>query len=364
MYICCRSTTHRWIAIDQTKALSKPSCPILLLQTGRYVTTRIIANHIIFIACINGSSGYFTYNRVEFAARQAINCQIMENNIRLSPILFSALLILAASAFAFAFFIYRKYKRRLNALEKELEEKKDALQYSILQLESSKTELKNSLAFRERTISIVVHDLKSPLAFLHRIITHLHESHADISRHSLEKLTSEMRHTTYQIAGFVNDLLDWLNSTHVDFSLKPDIKPFNDFLNSKVGVYAEIAKKKGLAFQLKAKPDFILRADFNLLQIVIRNLLDNAIKNTDTGSVSINGYADESNQYIVISDTGVGMNSDKAMELEYGVITKKTNESSQIGFRIVYDMVLKMKGKIKIQSGDGNGTSVSVILPR
>lgn len=288
----------------------------------------------------------------------------MDNTSFISPTLAWALMLITLGAVTTAISIQRNSKKKIKQLQQELEEKSNALQYSMLQLESSKTELKNNLAFRERTISIVVHDLKSPLTFLHRIVDHLHVSHEGMTKANLSKLTSEMSHTTYQIAGFVNDLLDWLNSTHVDFSLQTDIKPFNDFLQTKMGVYAEIAKKKGLDFQLKAKQDFLLRADFNLLQIVIRNLLDNAIKNTDEGSITINGYADEKNQYIVISDTGIGINNDKAIELEYGVITKKTNASSQIGFRIVYDMVMKMKGKIKIQANsNGTGTSISVILP-
>ena len=288
----------------------------------------------------------------------------METTLHPISAIYWLLVFITLSAVITAFIIYRNCKARISELEKELREKDNALQYSILQLESSKTELKNNLSFRERAISIVVHDLKSPLAFLHRIINHLHVSQNDITKANLEKLTAEMSHTTYQIVGFVNDLLDWLNSNHVDFSLQSDIKPFNDFLNTKIGVYAEIAKKKGLDFQLKAKPDFLIKADFNILQIVIRNLLDNAIKNTDTGSISINGYADDVNQYIVVSDTGTGISSNKAIELEYGVITKKTNESSQIGFRIVYDMVIKMKGKIKIQKANGNGTNIFVIIPK
>ncbi|MBI2272575.1 MAG: HAMP domain-containing histidine kinase [Bacteroidetes bacterium] len=272
--------------------------------------------------------------------------------------------LLLAMLLSVFLYVIKSNASKIVALQKELTEKKEALQYSMLQLESSKTELKNSLAFRERAISIVVHDLKSPLAFLYRIISHLHVSHTKMNSTDLEKLTSEMSHTTYQIVGFVNDLLDWLNSNQLSFSLQSDIKPFNDFILAKCAVYSEIANKKGLKFELKAKPDFLLRADFNLLQIVVRNLLDNAIKHTEAGSISINGYADELHQYIVITDTGTGISNDKAMELEYGVITKKTNESSQIGFRIVYDMVVKMNGKIKIRQQAGGGTAITVILPK
>jgi signal transduction histidine kinase len=260
--------------------------------------------------------------------------------------------------------ISRHYRQKIAGLERKIKEKNDALTNSMLQLESSRTELKNSIAFRERAISIVVHDLKSPLSFLYRIVNHLHETHDTIAKSQLQKLTGEMSYTTYEIVGFVNDLLDWLNSNQIDFSLRPTMKPFNDFINTKCAIYAEMASRKGLAFNVKSSPDFIISADYNLLQIVIRNLLDNAIKNTEEGSITIDGYSDDASQYIIIADTGIGINKDKAIELEYGVITKKTNESSQIGFRIVYDMVAKMNGKIKIDSVAGKGVTVKIILPK
>jgi signal transduction histidine kinase len=49
--------------------------------------------------------------------------------------------------------------------------------------------------------------------------------------------------------------------------------------------------------------------------------------------------------------------------LENGVITKKTTESTQIGYRIVYDLMQKMKGSIHIKSSEGKGTIITLQLP-
>ena len=106
-----------------------------------------------------------------------------------------------------------------------------------------------------------------------------------------------------------------------------------------------------------------MRTDISLLLIVLRNLLDNAIKHTTKGSIAVSGYATERHQFVTISDTGYGINAEKIIELENGVITKKTSESTQIGYRIVYDLVQKMKGNIHIESTEGKGTKITIQLP-
>ena len=118
-----------------------------------------------------------------------------------------------------------------------------------------------------------------------------------------------------------------------------------------------------MEFEFQSPDSQSITADFSLLSIVLRNLLDNAIKNTRQGKISISAKKDDRLQYITISDTGTGISADKIIELENGVITKKTTESTQIGYRIVYDLMQKMKGSIHIKSSEGNGTSITLQLP-
>ena len=241
--------------------------------------------------------------------------------------------------------------------------KTEELRYSMLQLEANEIELTNNLAFRERIISIVMHDLKSPLTFVHKIATCLYETHSTLSKEDLERLTFELYHTSFDITNFVINLLQWLNSTQQNFRLTYTIQPLNEFIRTSCAVYIKMANEKGLDFEFLSPDSLVLRTDFSLLLIVLRNLLDNAIKNTPKGSITISGYATDRHQFVTIADTGYGINPEKIIELENGVITKKTSESTQIGYRIVYDLVQKMKGNIQIVSAEGKGSKITVKLP-
>ena len=261
------------------------------------------------------------------------------------------------------FLLVRTLRKREKTLEEMVAAKTEELRYSMLQLEANEIELTNNLAFRERIISIVMHDLKSPMTFAHKIATSLYETHADLSKEDLERLTFELYHTSFNITNFVINLLQWLNSAQQNFKLSFTIQPLNEFIRTSCAVHIKMANEKGLEFEFQSPDSLVLRTDFSFLLIVLRNLLDNAIKHTTKGSIAVSGYATERHQFVTISDTGYGINAEKIIELENGVITKKTSESTQIGYRIVYDLVQKMKGKIHIESTEGKGTKISIQLP-
>ena len=261
------------------------------------------------------------------------------------------------------FILVKTLRKKEKTLEEMVAAKTEELRYSMLRLEANEIELTNNLAFRERIISIVMHDLKSPLTFVHKIATSLYETHSTLSKEDLERLTFELYHTSFDITNFVINLLQWLNSTQQNFRLTYTIQPLNEFIRTSCAVYIKMANEKGLDFEFQSPDSLVLRTDFSLLLIVLRNLLDNAIKNTPKGSITISGYATDRHQFVTIADTGYGINPEKIIELENGVITKKTSESTQIGYRIVYDLVQKMKGNIQIVSAEGKGSKITVKLP-
>lgn len=254
----------------------------------------------------------------------------------------------------------RKQKKNL---ERVVTQKTEELRFSLLQLEATEVELTNNLAFRERMISIVMHDLKSPLNFVHKIAASMYESNTNISQADLHRLSFELYQTTFDINNFVNNLLQWLNSTKKNIKLSYTTEKLNDFIRNNCAVYFKIASEKKLQFNLLASDNLSITADFSLFSIVLRNLLDNAIKNTREGKIEITAHIDDRLQYIIISDTGSGIAPDKIVELESGVITKKTSESTQIGYRIVYDLMQKMKGSIHIKSTPDKGTQITLQLP-
>jgi len=279
-----------------------------------------------------------------------------------SPLAYMFMVGFVVFAVMAAILLLQLSKQKKN-LEKLVAQKTEELRFSLLQLEATEVELTNNLAFRERMIGIVMHDLKSPLNFVHKIAASMYESNKALSQEDLNRLSFELYHTTFDITNFVSNLLEWLSSTKRNTKLSFTTQRLNEFITSSCAVYMKIAAEKQLEFEFQSPNSQSITADFSILSIVLRNLLDNAIKNTRQGKISISAKTDERLQYITITDTGAGISADKIIELENGVITKKTTESTQIGYRIVYDLTQKMKGSIHIKSSEGKGTSITLQLP-
>lgn len=247
-----------------------------------------------------------------------------------------------------------------------VESKTDELRHSLLRLEASETELKSNLEFRQRIIHILIHDIRSPLNFIHKLAQNLQSEYSNLSKKEFQELTNELSISTYQISEFISDMLQWINANQQYFKPINSTFVLDHFFVEDCKMYLEIAKKKGLSVDIKCSKEFQLNLDKQLFKIIIRNILDNAIKNTVSGKITLNGYSDSlnhSNQIIVITDTGVGMSKEKIFEIEKGVITRKSNDSSQIGFRIIYDLLKKLNGSVAIQSVPNCGTTVTLTFP-
>jgi signal transduction histidine kinase len=268
------------------------------------------------------------------------------------------LLLVSTAGLYFILDLHRKNKQLHCLLEQE---KKLSLGV-LLRSEASETKIKTDFDFQRRVISILIHDLRSPLFFMEKIANNLAISYDLLSAEDRKQIFREITKTTTNITVFVTDILRWLDMSRHSYQPVTETFVFNDFVKPHYNLYIDIANEKKLQFELKSAPDFQIATDKNNLGIIIRNMIDNAIKYTDNGKVSLNGYASGGLQYVVIEDTGRGMPLEKAFELEKGVITKKSSESTQIGFRIVYDLVKKMNGEIRVVSSSA-GTKIRICLP-
>jgi signal transduction histidine kinase len=263
------------------------------------------------------------------------------------------------------------YKRLLNKNKlihlkylNEIKELKENSIYYQLQLEATQTDLNNNIEFKEKVIGIIIHDIKSPIIFLDKITSDLNKKFNQLDTVVISSRINELNDCTLHLRFFVEDLLIWLKNTDNQFNLKKEIIPFNTNIKKHFSIYFDIAHKLNLTINLQSKEDFTLVSNIEILNIIIRNLLDNAIKYTKKGYININCFQDIDNYIVQISDSGIGMEFSKIIELEKGLITNKKNDSIQIGYRIVYDLVKILNGKIKISSSIGEGTSINILLPK
>lgn len=156
-------------------------------------------------------------------------------------------------------------------LEKVVEERTTKLSETILQLEASNS-IKNKL------FSIIAHDLRSPFNSLISIFS-LKDMDL-LSLDELKMLLKENRKNIDTIHITLNNLLHWAKSQMEGVTTHPAAFNLKLLTEDLLLVYLPLIKYKGIAIELYADEQAVVYADENQIQLVLRNLIDNAIKFT------------------------------------------------------------------------------------
>ncbi len=128
------------------------------------------------------------------------------------------------------------------------------------------------------------------------------------------------------------------------------------------------AENKNVQLINNLKQDFFVFADFNMVNTVLRNLISNALKFTENGSVTLECEQNEAFCKITISDTGIGISPDsleKLFRIDKTISTTGTKGEigTGIGLILCKEFVLRNKGTISVESQIKKGSKFTFTLP-
>jgi signal transduction histidine kinase/outer membrane protein assembly factor BamB len=244
----------------------------------------------------------------------------------------------------------------------ELEEMVGELELAIEETEQSKVRLQENIDLKERLISIILHDLKTPLYFQSLLFSQV--SHPDFfSSQEGRELFTALKSSNSSILQFTKDFLTWYSSQKDGFVVRKTEFEQTRLIDDILNVYAEIAGAKKLKLLYEKSDPVLLFTDRNILKIILRNILDNAIKFTTTGHVALYVERQPGQFTITVSDTGKGMGPEKVRILEEYSQKLHAQSSETFGYRFIFTLAEKVEVRIRLQSEPGKGTNVTIIIP-
>jgi signal transduction histidine kinase len=235
-------------------------------------------------------------------------------------------------------------------------------------LRSANKKLKELDSLKTEFLSIASHQLRSPLAVMKGYMEMLGSGMlGKMSKKQTDALTT-VRTSTEQLILLVNHLLDLtrIESGRLQVRLEPmdvaqTVEWVVKFMNPR-------AKEKGVELILTTVGTPKVQADPDKLKEVVMNLIDNALKYTEKGSVAVRIKKDQEFVSIEVKDTGYGLTSaDKHRLFEKfstGSASKFVKTTSGLGLYVCRKLVEAMKGTITADSkGAGKGSTFTVRLP-
>jgi heavy metal sensor kinase len=207
------------------------------------------------------------------------------------------------------------------------------------------------------------HELRTPLAAMHAILSLVREGDRPVEeyRQALNDLSGEAD----RLRGLVEDLLRLARGDQPGIE-QPERVDLSVLLCDVADSLRPLADAKGLSLVCDAVPGLIIMGDSDSLIRLLVNLLDNAIKFTDHGGVTVTGRCDPNTLFIEISDTGPGIapeHLDRIFDRFYRVETARSTRGTGLGLAIARQIVQAHGGKIAVTSQMGEGTRFTVSLP-
>lgn len=229
--------------------------------------------------------------------------------------------------------------------------------------------LKEVDRMKDMFMSMASHELRTPLTAIKWYLDALKENKNlvldDESRHYVDNLSL----STKRLNSLVEDILEVSRIEGNRLPMEISVFDANGVVAQSIDEMKSPAAEKGLVlvFEPCDKPARI-KTDQNRLKQVVINLVGNAIKYTEKGSINVSTAIKNENLVISVADTGIGISSDdqaKLFKKFSRIINDKTRDilGTGLGLWITFEIVKRMQGKIAVESIEGVGSHFTVRIP-
>jgi signal transduction histidine kinase len=234
-------------------------------------------------------------------------------------------------------------------------------------IRQQKDELQKLNDIKNRLFGIISHDLRNPLVTLRSYLSLSDDP--SIPPEKQASMKNRTREVVTQTTDMLDNLLVWAGSQIKEDAVQIHHTDIAEVVQDSIDTVSLQAQQKSIIIRLNEAVGTMALADKNLLSIVCRNLLTNAVKFTpDGGQINIGVEKKDDHVAIAFADTGIGMNQQLVQQLqEYKASSAKgTNDEkgTGLGIFLVKELVQKMKGSLLVQSTEGKGSVFTVVLER
>ncbi len=222
---------------------------------------------------------------------------------------------------------------------------------------------------KDQIFQIIGHDLRKPsLAFrgIGKNINYLLEK-GDTER--LKKMGNEIEKDAVQFYNITDNLLNWAAQQKGLITLNPQNVNLHSVVQESMDSFAHLVETKNILLTNAVDERQSLFADKESLMVIVRNLLDNAIKfSSRGGKIEVKSSVTGNKLRLDVIDNGLGIESNRLNEIlskDFVTSTQGTasEKGSGLGLNIVKNMIEKLNGELKVQSEISKGSTFSVLIP-
>lgn len=293
----------------------------------------------------------------EIALKEAEN-QLQMKNVKREKqqkYLFALLSILAICSFLWALWNYRK----IYILSQNLRKQKE-------KVEEQAAELQKTNQMKDKLFAMLGHDLRTPVA---NLVNSLNLWEMGLEENKENRLKVYFTHISKELQNtqlILNNLLQWAMLNMKSHAGNKEEIALKQLMESSIKQLESVFLAKKLKV-IRDLAEVSIFADDNQLQIVLRNILSNAIKFTpEKGYIKVSLKVMENRAQLCIQDTGMGISGEQINQIFHFPTSQRGTQGEKgtgIGLSLCKELVEKNGGTIEVKSEVGNGTEVYITFP-
>lgn len=228
--------------------------------------------------------------------------------------------------------------------------------------------LREANQLKDKFFSIIGHDMRSPLVSLKGLLGMLLRN--EISEEEFKLFAPKLNQLVIGTNETLENLLQWSHSQLSGLSFNPVRVSLYDLTSTCFTLFADAARAKSITLVNQVPAGTTWIADRNHVELILRNLVHNAIKYTHSGGqVTVAANSTPTLDELIVSDTGIGMTPEQVAQL-FNSVELKTQRGTGgergtgLGLMLCKEMVSHHGGELTVESAPGKGTAFYVRLKK
>jgi signal transduction histidine kinase len=255
------------------------------------------------------------------------------------------------------YYFFTSFYETIDALDSRTTE----LTASLDSVGDSQKKLEAEFVHQKHLIASISHDIKSPLRFLMTTTGRLARSHPELPT------VRAISQSSYRLYHFMKNLLEYTEFRYKNAAVNFSYLDVNELVDQKFEIFASEAESNSNTFVNGITPGVILKSNLQLVGIILHNLIDNANKVTNDGTIEVTYKDFRDSLHVLVNDTGPGMdirimnwiNSDHKLPGP-----EHNSQSFGMGLLIVKEITNLINAKLFVEVYGETGTSIHIIFPK
>lgn len=306
-------------------------------------------------------------NQLEFEKfRRAQEIQKYENQQQKYFII--GVLVILVIVVVVVLFLIRAFSKS-NKLNKKLQQQNKIIHYNAKLLSEKNTELEKINNSKDRLFAIIAHDLRNPFFLLLNLAEILKDEDKSLTEQERDKHIRHLSEVTTKTYYLLENLLNLSASRIGRIIFIPDFINIKAVIEHIYNLYRLQIKNKQITWIIDMSEDLQAFVDKKMIEIVFRNLINNAIKYTKiNGRIEVRGIKQNQKVIVTVRDNGIGMSK----EVRSTIFTQTFSEpipgtnnekGTGLGLSLCNEFVKKNGGEISVESELDKGTTFTITLP-